>query len=517
MPIRTRKVNIPGVVPRSNRSRHAKKIREETVASISKVGQIREELGVIASRLLVLRLEVLDVNQRETLELLGISVVEELEEKQGNRKIYKLVVQFPDEQSLTSFSSEYDSYSKDIEARTALPQGKRRNLFDALESVSPVTEIERQGRRLRREGKPKEDSFYLDVDLWNPGSPTGSRELFRTFREFVESCGGCIVNEPLTIPSMILVKVRGNRRLLDDLLKFDLVSLVDLPPLPLPEDSFDLLKQIQLPDRLPSLSTDGPQACVVDSGVLAGHPLLRGVVVAEEDFDSGENTPVDMNGHGTQVSGLVVYGNIAQRIDDNEWIPQVQLYSAKVLQHDPVFGNAIVPDVQRVEDQLKRAIEYFHSEYGCRVFNVSIGHPDRLYEGGRQFACAELLDDLARTLDIVIVVSAGNVDPSIPVATNSEQFKRKVAHNLNTPAHRLIDPSTAALCLSVGAIARRDDPGKSILGNQLAVASAQGCPSVFTRCGPGVAGAVKPELVAPGGNYVADVIAGDLPPKNWSS
>ena len=47
------------------------------------------------------------------------------------------------------------------------------------------------------------------------------------------------------------------------------------------------------------------------------------------------------------------------------------------------------------------------------------------------------------------------------------------------------------------------------LGTQLA-ASAVGCPSPFTRCGPGVAGAVKPEVVAPGGNYGLDSIAGRL-------
>ena len=46
-------------------------------------------------------------------------------------------------------------------------------------------------------------------------------------------------------------------------------------------------------------------------------------------------------------------------------------------------------------------------------------------------------------------------------------------------------------------------------GSQLA-ASAAGCPSPFTRCGPGVAGAVKPEVVAPGGNYGLQSTAGKV-------
>ena len=160
----------------------------------------------------------------------------------------------------------------------------------------------------------------------------------------------------------------------------------------------------------------------------------------------------------------MVYGDIARRMQGNEWLPQVNLYSAKVLRNDPnafdpASADAAFPAEERVEDQLKRAVEYFHGEYGCRVFNLSLGHRDRLYGGGRQLPWAELLDDLARTLDIVIVVSAGNVgDPDIPAAFNSTQFKEQVAGSLKQLRHRLIDPATSALSLTVGAVARRKTP-----------------------------------------------------------
>ncbi|MYL00079.1 MAG: S8 family peptidase [Gemmatimonadetes bacterium] len=316
-------------------------------------------------------------------------------------------------------------------------------------------------------------------------------------------------------PSMVLVKVNANLQLLNELLKLDLVSLVDLPPIPPPEDSYDFLQRIQIPDQLHHVPSDGPSACIVDSGVLAGHPLLNGTVVEEYDFDSGENTAVDLNGHGTQVGGLVVYGDIARRIPGNEWFPEVSLYSAKVLRNkvDPIDSTApeaVFHDEERVEDQLRRAIVYFNQERGCRVFNLSIGHNDRLYTGGRQLPWAELLDELARTLDIVIIVAAGNVhDPEIPLGSNSSQFQSRVLDSLNTSKHKLIDPATSALSITVGAIARRDDP-RMISHNTQLSATARGCPSAFTRCGPGVAGSVKPELVAPGGNFALELIAGRL-------
>ena len=515
--IRPRQRGPSSTQPRSNRREHAERMKEQTTTSAAELARLRASFGVAPDRFLILRLETLDGEQRETLERLNVAVVEELQEESEGTTIHRLLVQFPDSESLTTFTTEYDLYADETRESAVLPYAMRRNLFDALESVSTVTAEERTGRRLQREGPPTQGPFYLDVDLWNPGTDNGQRELSNFFRTFVQSRGGRVVRDPLITPSLFLFKVEADLSLLDELLQLDVVSLVDLPPMPPPEDSFDLFSPVLPPDPLPPVPANGPLACVVDSGVTAGHPLLRGVVIAEEDFDSGEATAVDLNGHGTQVGGLVVYGEIARRMQGNEWLPQVNLYSAKVLGNepnpiDPTAANAAFPAEVRVEEQLKRAIEYFHGEYGCRVFNLSIGHADRLYTGGRQLPWAELLDELARTLDIVIVVSAGNVsDPDIPAAFNSAQFKQQVADSLKQLEHKLIDPATSALSLTVGAVARREDPSMLSLsaGTQLA-ASAVGCPSPFTRCGPGVAGAVKPEVVAPGGNYGLDSIAGRL-------
>ena len=515
--IRPRGRGPSGIQPRPNRREHADLMKEQTATSAAELARLRESFGVAPNRFLVLRLETLDGEQRDTLDRLNVSVVEEVREVRDGTTLFRLLVQFPDGESLATFTTEYDRYAEEQSETTALPHGMRRDLFDALESVSTVTSDERTGRRLQREGPPSEALFYLDVDLWNPGTDERQRELSNVFREFVQSRGGRVIRDPLVTPSLFLVKVEANQSLLDDLLQFDLVSLVDLPPSPPPEDSFDLLAPVIPPDPLPPVPSNGPVACIVDSGVTAGHPLLRDVVIEEEDFDSGEGTAADLNGHGTQVGGLVVYGDIAHRMQDNEWLPQVNLYSAKVLRNDlnsldPTSPDATFPAEERVEDQLTRAVEYFHREHHCRIFNLSIGHNDRLYTGGRQLPWAEVLDELARRMDIVIIVSAGNVhDMEIPSASHSAQFKEQVAGSLMEPRHRLIDPATSALSLTVGAIARRDDPSMLSLsaGTQLA-ASEIGCPSPFTRRGPGVAGAVKPEVVAPGGNFGLDSIAGHL-------
>ena len=377
--IRPRGRGPSSIQPRSNRREHADRMKDQTAASAAELARLRASFGVAPDRFLVLRLETLDGEQRDTLERLNVTVVEEVREGRGDTAVHRLLVQFPDSESLTTFATEYDRYADETSQTTALPYAMRRNLFDALESVSTVSAQERTGRRLQREGPPAEALFYLDVDLWNPGTDDGRRDLSNFFGEFIQSRGGRVVKDPLITPSLFLVKVEANQSLLDELSQLDVVSLVDLPPSPPPEDSFDLLSSVLPPDPLPPVPANGPLACIVDSGITAGHPLLRGVVVAAEDFDSGEATPADLNGHGTQVGGLVVYGDIARRMQGNEWLPQVNLYSAKVMRNelnplDPTSPDTEFPAEERVEEQLKRAIEYFHSEYGCRVFNLSIGH-----------------------------------------------------------------------------------------------------------------------------------------------
>ncbi len=137
----------------------------------------------------------------------------------------------------------------------AFPPARRRDFFDALESISFVTADERRGRRLQREGAPQQEPFYLDVDLWNPGSVQDETQVIQDFREFVQRSGGRVVRDPLRIPSLILVKVQANPEPLESLMQLDLVSLVDLPPKPLPEEAFDIFGSVQVPDPLPQEAT----------------------------------------------------------------------------------------------------------------------------------------------------------------------------------------------------------------------------------------------------------------------
>jgi len=121
-----------------------------------------------------------------------------------------------------------------------------------------------------------------------------------------------------------------------------------------------------------------------------------------------------------------------------------------------------------------------------------------------------VLDELARELDVVIVVAAGNVPaPSVPAEeATSPAFQQAILEQLLSPDHGLTDPASALNVLTVGAVARGDlsrieteDPERRYLAG-----APCHCPAPYTRTGnhaefDGAGSAIKPELVAFGGNY----------------
>lgn len=502
-------------LPTRDRPSHGRKIRDDVDATVSRVVQSREHLGIEPDRLLVLRFSSFDRDCRDILEdRLDAVVVDERVRQEGEREIRQLIVQFATDQGVHRFRAETQAYSADRLETTALPPGLRNTFFRGLDSIGSVSREERTGNRLREEDFPDEPTIQLDVDLWHPGDSTGAHAVLANLRAVCSTFGGRVADE-LRTSSLILARVVGSRALGDALLDLDFVAQVNLPPRLPPAYGALFRDQAATGDNRVPTGTE-PVVGVIDSGVLGAHPLLRDWVVSEEDFGSGESSVADQQGHGTQVAGLAMYGSVAECIDSGAWDRRVLIASGKVLCRRPwVESETMFPDGVRPEALVERAIRHLHRNDRCRVFNLSLGNADDVYGGGRQYAWAEVLDQLVRELDIVIVVSAGNIaDPPIPHSpASADDFRAEFRDLLlATPSARVCNPATAGLAVVVGAIARSASPRT----NGTFAAAPVGAPSPFSRVGPGYEWkpgnhAVKPDFVAPGGNFGVRALAAASP------
>lgn len=445
-------------------------------------------------------------------------------EKQNYKTVHRFIVQFANAESLQDFQNEMTAYQSRQSENGAMTLIQRNQFFDSLEELDYLGTEDRLGARLAAEGFPEEAEFYLDVDLWHPGTAETRTALAREFQQFVTAYQGAITDFPSEVAqTLMLARVKGDKDLLEALLSYDKVARVDLPPI-LSPSTFTIFEDISLPDEIDmDLDENSPLACVVDSGLVAGHPLLSGLVVDEHDFDSGENTVVDLHGHGTHVAGIVAYGDIPECLRNRRWSPKVRLLSAKVLRrvaqqgfNDPQFIRAAFSDEKRVETQLREAITFYAREYGCRVFNLSLGHQDRAFTAGRQLPWGYVLDELASQLDVVLVVSAGNAtNINVPAVSTSSDFQSAVLKNTLSDANPIIDPAYSAMALTVGSVARTEVSSSALRNptrRALLVASPANTPSPFTRVGliaengSGLQRAIKPELVGFGGNWTLNTL-----------
>jgi len=514
-PERRRRRGHGARMPSRTRSAHGGAIRRDVDTAATSAEAARRALGISPDRLLVIEFQSWDSDCRRVFEeRFNAFVVDEREIPTDEGDLTRVLVQFPSLRDLETLQAEVDQYQQGSDQAANLPPGMRRRFFDGLEKIRSVAREERLGSRLQQEGFPETGPFYIDVDLWHPGRADDAREVIDNLRRLCEAKQGR-VTEDLRTNSLVLARVHASSELAEALLGLDIVAQVNLPPV-LPAVYGSLFDDLDpLPDNVEPIGEE-PVVTVIDSGVLPGHPLLRGWIVEDRDFDSGEGTVVDKHGHGTQVAGLAVYGDIAQCIQTGTWTPEVLVANAKVLRCHPLEPRwTAFPDEHRPEALVERAIRHFHDTRGCRVFNLSLGNSHDVYSGGRQYAWAEILDQLARELSIVIVVSAGNSQsPPIPdVARTREEFQAAVRDAvLGDPATRICNPATAAIAVTVGAVARSERPRTldSIAG------APEGAPAPFSRVGPGYQSkatqrAVKPEFVAHGGNFAMHRFAGAAP------
>ena len=395
-----------------------------------------------------------------------------------------------------------------FEARLAsLAQGDtvtNQQVLFALKSMSGWSAEDRKGWALKKEGMPKSQSFCLDVEL-SPmeDSPSGNQSMLVHFENWLGQ-GGIEKLDSVKQPGLTIYRVRCDHGNAEKLLYQRDVRLIDLPP------QYGLTLSLLNPDiqSLPKITPpppDAPGVVILDSGIVTGHPLLAPAAGDAQSFLPGEEDATDENGHGTHVAGIALYGNLAQSLADGVFIPELRIFSGKIL------GKDSQNDTGFVENHIEKAVRYFVNEYSCRIFNLSFGDSRKPYLGGHVRGLAYTLDVLSRELGVLFVVSAGNVPMS---QQDGLAWKASYPAYLSQEDWTIIDPAPAINVITVGSLARFDsnfngqrypyDPSEQPIARR-------NQPSPFTRHGPTVGGAIKPELVAYGGNWALNARA------NWIS
>ncbi len=275
-----------------------------------------------------------------------------------------------------------------------------------------------------------------------------------------------------------------HKTLLDALAKQTLVRRIHLPPL-LEEGPISMKVQSASPDLpAPEKGADYPVVGIIDGGVakilgLADWKIGEAGLVPPEDRDEH---------HGTFIAGLIAAGaamnlHIADRLE-----PQgCKFFDLDVFPHRDLRGQYYGNDLSALFDQLEESIKFVKQTHDVRVFNFSFGlrNPNPL----KYSMEADWFDRMARAHDIIFVISSGNLhegESRLPWPIDPNDVTEMLARS--SLPQNIVPPAEHLLGITVGAI---NPPGIDGHHEEL--------PTTYTRRGPGVGGARKPDLAHFGG------------------
>jgi len=413
----------------------------------------------------------------------------------------RTLVLFASDDQLTQFMER-------IRAYTAGPAGDRANppylaFVSAIATVENLSARDHIGLSARESGftEPtdfmEDQTYILDVSLWDIGRAE-VETFIRRFEPWIGTEGGELVDRYLG-NALFQIRVRGNGRLFRQILDLPEVAEIDFGPrvdveaenvLDLGLDDIEIVRELD--DAAPIIG-------VLDSGIVAS-PLLEAATAAARGIPQSLGD-ADVWGHGTKVAGRAVYGDCRVCADAGRFVPVNKIFSVKVVNDQGEF-----PDSKLVVNQMRESIGALAREHGVRIFNISLGDRTKVYTGGKPGGWAAILDELAREFDVLIIVSAGNC--VLPAFDQAEEAVTGFPAYLLEERNRLLEPASAAIAVSVGSIAHGPGlPGDLFDAPSIQAITEAGDPSPFTRAGPGIRSAIKPEFVDYGGTGVLDAVA----------
>ena len=213
-----------------------------------------------------------------------------------------------------------------------------------------------------------------------------------------------------------------------------------------------------------------PPICVIDSGINSGHRLLQDFIEDTYDYSTQGNSPCkDVDGHGSMVSGLAIYGEDIRRNTN----PLAKIIMVKNFAN----GDAIERDLLKVI--FETVIRY---RFSSNVFSFSFA------ADGPNPTLSKALDEIIFRYNLVVVSCAGNI--KLPLI--KDYINNGFGYPKYIGLHKIFFPGDCLNAITVGSFADRD--------SNLVEA---GWPSPFTRSSPSF-DLMKPEVMSCGGNVNAN-------------
>lgn len=371
-------------------------------------------------------------------------------------------------------------------------------LLDNLEGVELYGAEDRRDPNL--EDLVFEPTAVVDVLVWPSGRQATTDQRIAAVRDLLEGPSaqaaevGVVAIDPR--PDRTVVRASVDQDTLEQLLDHPDVERVRAPLQA--TVSQEQLTMFTAPERLPE-PADTPIG-VVDGVVVTTNPMVGPYLVGANSFPAG-HVFAGADDHGTNVGGSAIWGDLDIALRGTLPDPY-PIVSARVLEpHVGTGGDVRVQVVGIAHLTIEEAVRWLVDQHGVRVICMSIAYTEPAKTALRN-ELTLTVDQLARELDVVIVVAAGN--RTTPPADGWLTGYPGYVYDADAG---VASPGDGALVVTVGSVAKRSTAAPRHGDPRIGIAG-ENEPSPFTRTGPvrgrGTAGSMKPEFIDHGGNWAFD-------------
>lgn len=432
-------------------------------------------------------------------------------------------------QALTEIISLWERYRADHKTKFDHGLGKWKDVFQHLRDVRFWNLQDRIGYEIRQYWEDRlvrgDEAVRFEIEAWCFASHDKNDRTTAEIGDLVAVTGGQVLRSALITEIayhgfLVEMPADGVRQLLGDTppeLALSERVMLFRPrgqALARPEEDDTRLPGIALPPRAVS---GAPVAAMLDGLPMQNHPLLAGRLTID-DPDGWEATyEAKDRVHGTAMASLIAYGEL-----DGPKVPLTKpIYVRPIMRPDPADIRSpreeATPSNVLLIDLVHRAVRrIFEGEDTApavaptvKVINLSVGDFHRPFDSELS-PWARLLDWLSYKYQVLFVVSAGNASAELTLDTPRESLPGlppDQRHQLALTAllsdsvnRRLLTPAESINALSVGAV-HADAATFQIAPNRYDLFRAHGV-SPYSCIGHGFRGAIKPDIVLPGGRVM---------------
>ncbi|MCX5601211.1 S8 family peptidase [Streptomyces phaeochromogenes] len=281
-----------------------------------------------------------------------------------------------------------------------------------------------------------------------------------------------------------------------------------------------------LAQRIEPAEPQAPAVCILDTGIAQEHLLLKPSLHERAYSALPEASPADLSGHGTQMAGLALFGDLASALESQGPVALSHgLESVKILND----SHAAAAHPRTYAETTANAVATAEIGNGgpapsARIFSMAVTRRSGDGENGTDGTAtlwSATLDALAAGTDVtvredridligapdpeasrLIIVSAGNIRGAMP------QHMRFESGELDplqlSDLSRIEEPAHAHNVLTVGAYTQLDTIPDGSLFQGFRPLAAPGGLSPFSRTSVALTNAAvtKPDIVLEGGNML---------------